>query len=261
MPLDDVTPFYDEITNRAGAGRATIRLQNGDERLGVNVRVSADSVRWVVPDIWSRQFTRPRAVHISQVKEVVIRSKIKGGLIGGVLGALGGFAFSTIPPSTRPQRDARRILLISPLFSGLGAIGGAWAGATRGETDVYLFSEYLEGTDRFLLGELLDGSGPGISELIEQMRVAIRGIDGDGINEEITQSNIVYLHDETQFCYLVVDDSVVRVYLSMKPGEMEDPMGLVRPWSTSDSWFTIIPGGDLDYAMFLVNQAYRSLNP
>ena len=89
MPLDDVTPFYDEITNKAGNGRATIRLQNGDERLGANVRVSADSVRWVIPDMWSRQFTRPRAVHISQVKEIVIRNKVKGGVIGGVLGALG----------------------------------------------------------------------------------------------------------------------------------------------------------------------------
>ena len=259
MPIGEQESFYERVTEEAKGRTVTLVLQSGDERAAANVRVAPDSVRWLVPDIWSRRFTQARAIPTSEVKEIIIRDPVKGGLLGAALGAVGGMAFATVPASTQKQRDAGRILLIGSLFSAMGAGGGAFAGARKAERDIYIFSEYLEGSDRYLITRLLEGKGPGVADLVDQLRTSIRNIDNSKIEEQITETNIVYLSDDQQFCYLVADDAVVRVYLSAKPTDMDDPMGLVRPWSTGDSWFTIIPGGDIEYAKLLISQVYRHI--
>ncbi len=256
MPLDDVTPFYRSIESKVDGKNVTIRLQNGDERRAASVQVAADSVRWLIPDIWSRQFTRPRVVHTSQVKEIVVEDRMKAGISGGILGALAGLAFSTIPPSMRPQRDVERIFLIGSLFAAVGGAGGAWAGARRGQREVFVFSEYIEGTDRYRLEKLMEGATPGVTDLIEALRSMVREIDRGEISEEITKTNIVYLRGDSQFCYLLPDAGVVKIYLSARPSDLKDAMGLVRPWSNSDSWFSMVPGGDMEYARLLITQVY-----
>jgi len=35
---------------------------------------------------------------------------------------------------------------------------------------------------------------------------------------------------------------------------------LLRPWSTRDSWFAISPGGDMDYAINLIQQVYAKVS-
>lgn len=262
MTPDTPSEFYDRISASTHGHTATIHLRNGDEHLGVNVRMTADSVTWWGPDAWTRQFTEQQGAPISDIKEIVVIKRAKGGVIGFGVGAGIGGVFGTIPAALIAHGDNTsnsQILVIGGMFTLACGTAGAFRGASKGSTEIFAFSESLEGTDRHLLSQQLKDVTPGVIELLDRLRQSIQTIKPNKIKEQITDENIVYTSNDKQLCYLITRPADIQIYLPVKPGSVSDPMGLLRPWSSGDSWFSIFPGSDIEYAISLIRQAYKQI--
>ena len=261
---NDTNGFYERINLASQTQNVLIRMDGGEERRGANIQVSADSVTWMTPDPFTRRFTRRRGVPTSQVSEIVVTNRTKSGLIGAGFGVLAGAMLGIIPSainSNKPnQFDARRTVLFGSLFAAVGGIGGGIAGIQKGSQETFIFSEHLEGTDEYLITQQLKGVGQGVDVMLSNLRRNIRNLSPGQVQETVTQSNIVYTIDDNPFCFLVVDPRAVKIYLSVPQTDVSDPLGFLRRWSTGDSWFAINPGGDIDYAMGLIQQVFAKVN-
>lgn len=261
---DDEDGFYERINTAAQTQNVLIRMEGGEERRGANVQVAADSVTWMTPDPFTRRFTRRRGVPRQQVTEIVVTNRTKSSLIGAGLGMAAGLVLGVVPGTINSiqanQFNTGRTIIFGSMFSAIGGVGGAIAGWQKGSLETFVFSEYLEGTDEYLITQQLKGAGPGMDVLLTNLRRSIRGMDSGRTQERVTQSNIVYTVDDRPFCFLVVDSRSVKIYLSVRQADVSDPLGMLRPWSTGDSWFMISPGGDMDYTMNLIRQAYGKVN-
>lgn len=255
--------FYSEVeaASRERVGR--IRLTNGDEQTGVRIKVTADSISWMNPDPVTRVLTRRKSLPTSDVREITVINHKKGAVIGAAIGAMVGFGFGALPtldnPSGRKYSLSRRMLMYGGLFGAVAILGGAAAGYKRPARDIYVFGEDLEGSQSRLLAQQLKGAQIGVDEVIERLRKTIAGIDPNRVKEEITAANIVYRVQDVPFCLLSVEGRRVNIYLSARQQDISDPQGLLRRWSTNDSWFSITPGGDYEYAISLIRQALQRI--
>jgi predicted transport protein len=261
MPPNAHDAFYADINAAARAQAALIRLVDGAEWMGAHIQVTADSVTWLMPDPATRQLTRRRSVSTSAVREIVVTDRKKSGIRGAGLGGLAGFLFGAVPAminrSGATSSLSKSILLFGGLFGAAGGIGGAVAGYKKGQKDIYIFSEHAEGSQDRMLSQQLKGAQPGMDDLLARLRGAIRGLKTDEISEEITPKNIIFRAKGKPFCFLMIEQRRVNIYLAVRQQEVSDPQGLLRRWSVSDSWFSISPGGDFEYAMSLIRQVYE----
>jgi|JYMV01.1.fsa_nt_gi predicted transport protein len=261
---NDADGYYERINKAGQTQNILIRLDGGDERRGANIHVGADSVTWMTPDPFTRRFTRRRGVPTGQVSEIVVTNRTKSGLIGTGLGMLAGGLLGVFPDMVNSikgnQFDAGRTLFFGGLLAAFGGIVGGVAGVKKGTQDIFIFSEYLEGSDAYFITQQLKGVLPGVDDVLSDLRRGIRGLNAGQIKEMVTQSNIIYTIDDNPFCFLVVNSRSVKIYLSATQTDVSDPLGLLRPWSTRDSWFAISPGGDMDYAINLIQQAYAKVS-
>ncbi|MBM3264225.1 MAG: hypothetical protein FJY97_12480 [candidate division Zixibacteria bacterium] len=260
-PLEDKEGYYRVIETATQGRLARIRLNSGDEQTGMQVRVTVDSVSWMTPDPVTRVLSRRQSVPASGVREITVVRHGKSTLIGAAIGAAIGFGFGGLPTlnhsSGASMSVTRRILLFGSAFGSVGLIGGAIAGYKKPVRDIFLFDEYLADSPSLLLAKQLKGTQVGVDEVVNRLRKMIAGIDPKQVREEITATNIVYRIGDTPFCMMSMEGRRVNLYLSVRQLDVADPQGLLRRWSSNESWFSITPGGDYEYALSLILQAYR----
>ncbi len=114
----------------------------------------------------------------------------------------------------------------------------------------------------FLSGHL-EGRPEEVQKLFGQLRDSIFALDAEGkIRENITKSYVAY-QTSRNFCELNIQKQGLKVYLDMESTKIKDPKGIVKDcskvgrWATGETVFGLQAGGDIDYALSLVKQAYE----
>ena len=253
--------FYQGINKATQNRLAHIRLENNQEITGTHLKVTADSLLWMMRDPLTRQLTRSRSASTSSVQDITILNHKKSGFFGATVGLVTGFLFGAVPAlnkaSTAKNSLGERMLLYGGVFGATGALVGGIGGWKKPYRDVYVFSETLEGSQAGMLARQLKQTHSGVEDVVATLRKDIRGLDTSRIKEQITPTNIVFKTREVPFCILTIDGARVNIYLAAQQREISDPMGLLRRWSTKESWFSISPGGDFDYTLSLVRQVFQ----
>lgn len=255
--------FYQGINKATQNRLAQIRMENNQDVTGTHLKVTPDSLLWMTPDPLTRQLTRSRSASTSSVQDITILNRRKSGFWGATVGMVTGFLFGGVPAlikaSTSKYSLGERMFLYGGIFGATGTLVGGIGGWKKPYRDVYVFSETLEGSQAGMLARQLKQAHSGVEELVAALRKDIRGLDTRSIKEEITPTNIVFKTKNVPFCILTIDGVRVNIYLTVQQTEISDPMGLLRRWSTKESWVSISPGGDYDYTMSLVRQVFQLL--
>lgn len=263
---------FDRINGAVEGRTARILFVDDTSQRGAHVRITADSVLWNDPDALvgalqpqeTGEACLPvQSVPTAHVKQITVMRRTRSALIGAAIGLVGGAAFGILPSVARgesfPADDDRlgSIKIFSPLFAAAGAIGGAVFGFKRGTVDTYVFSGFEDKAEADRFARHFAGRSERIMALFEHLRQAIRAFGPRPVNERITPSNVIYIARRTPFCYIVVQANTLQVYLAVPPTGIDDPRGLLRPWAGGDSTFRLTPDDDAEYAVFLIEQAYK----
>lgn len=258
---DTTESFHTGINSATQNRLARIRLENNDEFIGTHLQVTPDSLYWMTRDRLTGQLTRSRSVAASRILDISVLNRRKSGLFGTGVGLVTGFLFGAVPAlnkaSTAKNSLRQRVLLFGGIFGASGALVGGVAGLKKPYRDVFVFSESMEGSQTGMLARQLKQAHSGVEDVVARLRKDIRGLDASRIKEEITPTNIVFRTRDVPFCILTVDGARVNIYLGAKQTEISDPMGLLRRWSSKESWVSISPGGDFEYTMLLIRQVFQ----
>ena len=105
------------------------------------------------------------------------------------------------------------------------------------------------------------GVSDGIKELYEKLKVLVLSIGGD-IKIKTTKSYIAFI-SKTNFASVHIYKTVLKVWLNLKKGELNDPKGVARDvsqvghWGNGDYALYISNDEDLDYILSLIKQSYK----
>jgi predicted transport protein len=117
--------------------------------------------------------------------------------------------------------------------------------------------------EHYELSYHLSGKPREVVSLFEELRQAIIRLSGEGnIHETINKPYIAY-KTTRNFCEIVVQTKGLWVHadITVKEG-LEDPRAITEDCSTIGHWgtghtrFFLSPGGDIDYAVSVIKQAY-----
>jgi len=99
-----------------------------------------------------------------------------------------------------------------------------------------------------------------VRELYEELKTRILNV-GEGVEVKPKKLYIAFVA-ATNFVYVTVQRSQLKIWLNLNKGELEDPWKMARDvsnighWGYGDYEIVLTLGSDLDYFMTLVKQAY-----